>query len=61
MDKESKIENLTNLWIANNTTHEGLVATLRDMGVKKQKKEEPTIDKVNNDWKKLAAFMSKGM
>ena len=44
--------------MGNNLNYEGLQKTLKDLGVKYQKKEEPTKTEVNKDWKRLATFMA---
>lgn len=58
VDRAKKAEALSNLWMGNNLAYEGLKEVLGDMGIKPQKKVEPTIAEVNKDWARLANFMS---
>jgi len=43
--------------MGNNLTQEGLMETLKTMGIRKQKEREPTIKEVNSDWNKLAGAL----
>jgi len=56
-ERESSAINLSNIWMGNNLTQEGLMETLKNMGVKKPKKEEPTKEEVSDSWKKLAGAL----
>jgi len=58
MERESKAENISNLWMGNNLAYEGLKDVLKNFGIKPQKKVEPSVAEVNKDWSKLANFMS---
>lgn len=57
IEKEDKKENLTTLWLASNLPHEELQKILKGKG-KGSDGSEPTIQEVNDDWKRLASFMS---
>jgi len=61
MEREEKARSISEKWQANNLTLEGLKEVLKELGVSpsKQKPKGPSVDEVNEDWKRLATFMSK--
>lgn len=56
-EKEDKKENLTTLWMSSNMDHKGFKEVMKGMEDAVVKKE-PTIEEVNNDWRRLKSFMS---
>ncbi len=44
------------MWLGSNLQYKGLKEVLD--GMSSVTKKEPTVDEVNNDWKRLASFMS---
>ena len=58
IEREKKAETLSNMWMGNNLAYEGLKEVIKDLGIKPQKKAEPSIAEVNRDWNRLATFMA---
>lgn len=61
IERSTKAELLSNMWMGNNLAYDGLVEVLRDFGIKNsQKVDTPSasVTKVNKDWSRLAMFMS---
>jgi hypothetical protein len=59
LEKEERAEFLTNVWMGSNLQYKGIKEVLQEMSRKVgSSNEEPTVEEVNNDWKRLASFMS---
>lgn len=56
-EQENKVTALSNIWMGNNLTQEGLLETLKNMGMADAKKKEPTNKKVIDSWVKLAGAL----
>ncbi len=59
MEREKKVQNISDIWQGNNLTLEGLKEVLRELGAVRGKAKGPSVAEVNKDWRKLATFMSK--
>lgn len=61
-ERNKKAQSISDSWQANNLTLEGLQQVLGSLGTKSdldKKQKEPSQNKVNDDWSRLASFMSK--
>lgn len=56
LEKEEKAETLSNLWMGSNLVYKDLKEVLDKI---QKSGKEPTTKEINDDWKRLASFMSK--
>ncbi len=59
LERNENVSTLSNMWMGNNLPYKELKEVLVGYGIKEQK-ATPTVAEVQNDWKKLASFLSKG-
>ncbi len=60
MEREEKAEQLSTAWMGNNLKYEGIKEVVAEITKRKQQPEEPeelTVEEVNKEWRRLAAFM----
>lgn len=62
MEREEKAEKLQHLWIGSNLEHKGLIQALKDLNLvnadKLYAKPKLSNKEIQDDWKRLASFMS---
>ena len=58
LEKEEKAETLSNMWMGSNLEYKGIEGVLASIRGTAYTKEEPTVEQVKNDWRRLASFMS---
>jgi len=55
--RQKKAEQLHHLWIGTHVKYEGLRDIIKSIAPVQAKPKEPTVEEVNRDWRRLAAFM----
>jgi len=56
-EKEQKIDNISQMWMGNNLSQEGLKEIMGKSG-KPYQEPQPTAEEVNSEWSRLQSFMS---
>jgi len=57
LKRAKKADTLSELWMGNNLQYKDLEKVLSDLGVDKQKEQEPSQAEVKQDWNKLAGAL----
>lgn len=60
LEREEKAEKLQYLWMGSNLEYKGIEKVLRDINpyIEKKSQKELTPEEINNEWRRLASFMS---
>jgi len=58
MEKEKRAENLQYMWMSHNLQYKGLQEVLEKISKGSTKPKEPTVDEVQDSWRRLKARMS---